>query len=271
MHGCDIYGSYAVYGLTAASFFAIAYLFADDDIEETPAPVDVGGYVITLPEFHKIFATVSGTHIEIDTQADHRYDATGLGRFHLRGAPSELTLSSSITSTPEYIVDNPAPTSFAIGPAWLHEGVWHSLAECEDEIVDWSVDVLEEDINECSFRVTYNLSYKEVRRVVSEYRVMRGTLEVVERVYGSVSKIRVTIPLILTDGEHESEITINRYGFTVKYLGYVYQAKSDGIGIRIGLLNVIAPNRNAKYEVGYFEVEGKAISYHLSIDRELTR
>jgi len=267
MYGCDVYGGYAVYGLTAASFFTVAYLFANDEIDEEPAPIDVGGYVITLPEFHKVFSTVSGTHVEIDTKADHHYDATGLGRFHLRTVPSELALSSSITSTPKYIVDEPSPKSFAIGLMWLCDDEWRSLAEYESEIVDWSVEVLREDVNECVFRVTYSLSNEKVEKVISEYRLRSGVLEVIEEVSGNVSRLRVTIPLIITDGEHESEITVNESEFKVKYLGYVYQARFKGNEFKTSLLNVIASNRNAKYNVGYFETESKRAKYCLSITK----
>jgi len=101
MHGCENYGSYSAYSLLIASQFGFAHLLADDSIEEKPAPFEVGGYVLHLPNaFHKVFATVKGYHIEIDTSADRKYDATGLGRIHKATAPTEIALSMPITSTP---------------------------------------------------------------------------------------------------------------------------------------------------------------------------
>ncbi|RLG73825.1 MAG: hypothetical protein DRO14_06330, partial [Thermoprotei archaeon] len=206
MHGCDSYGGYSKYSLTTASFFAVAYLFADDGITEQPAPIDVGGYVMVLPDFHKVFATVGDTHIEIDTKADHNYDATGLGRFHRRSVPSELALSSSITCGPKYIVEKPSPRSFTIAPSWLSEEGWCSLAECERSIKGWSVNVLKESKDEVIFRVIYEFSNERVTRITSEYCLREGTLDVTEILEGEISKIRVTIPLLLSDGEHKAEV-----------------------------------------------------------------
>ncbi len=268
MYGCDSYGAYSKYILTAASFFAVAYLFADDRIAEGPAPIDGGGYVMVLPDFHKVFATVDDTHIEIDSKADHNHDVTGLGRFHRRSVPSELALSSGITGSPRYVVRKPAPTSFAIGPAWLLENTWRSLAECETSIVKWSVDVLKESKEEVVFRLKYQLANERVTRIISEYHLREGILEVTDVLEGETSKIRVMIPLLLTDGDHKSEIKVDETELIVKYLGHIYRAQLIQNNASVGRLNVIAPNRNAEYEIGYFESEKTLLNYCLSLDTQ---
>ena len=87
-HGTDSYGQYSVYSLLTSSFLGLAALFADDQIVESPAPSELAGYVVELPDaFHKIFAAVRGCYVQIDTQADLKHDATGIGRVHFSGTP----------------------------------------------------------------------------------------------------------------------------------------------------------------------------------------
>lgn len=119
-HGFDPYGDYSVYSLLIASLAGFAYMLSNDGIEEKVTPFEIGGYVLYLQEpFYKIFATCQGYHIEIDTKADHNYDATGLGRIHKFSVPSELGLSSPIVSNPKYILSiKPCSRNVAIGPGW---------------------------------------------------------------------------------------------------------------------------------------------------------
>ena len=91
-------------------------------------------------------------------------------------------------------------------------------------------------------------------------------MDVTEILEGEISKIRVTIPLLLSDGEHKAEVKIEETGFTVEYLGHVYRVQLIGNGASIGRLNIVAPNRNAEYDIGYFESEGKIIRYRLSLN-----
>jgi len=83
-----------------------------------------------------------------------------------------------------------------------------------------------------------------------------------------VSRVRVLIPLILTDGKHKSEIIVNKNGFTVKYLNHTYRVTSTESKVKVALLSTITSNRNAKYRIGYIEAEDKIIKYRLSIDEE---
>ena len=100
-HGHDRYnptGSlHAAYGLLAANLFGGAHHCAATGIPMAPAPTDVGGYTLHLADaFYRVWATAGGYHLQIDTAGQPGYDATGLGRFHKRGAPVELALNMSI-------------------------------------------------------------------------------------------------------------------------------------------------------------------------------
>ncbi|MBM4080024.1 MAG: hypothetical protein FJ278_10015, partial [Planctomycetes bacterium] len=101
-HGVDSGGNYTMYGITAAALFCHAYRLADESIGECATPAEVGGFVVeSSPDFHKVFATCAGAHIEIDTRADLAKDATGIGRFHyesLRARPAEGTSAELFNS-----------------------------------------------------------------------------------------------------------------------------------------------------------------------------
>lgn len=127
-HGWDSYAFYSHYGFGGATGWALCYLYADDTIEERPAPCEVGGYVMELPgDFHKVFATACGMHLEIDTRGDFRHDSTGLGRVHKKGVPTELALSMGMVKKPHYSVSVPtAQSNVAIGPGW--EDAWGGVA-----------------------------------------------------------------------------------------------------------------------------------------------
>ena len=113
--GCENYAKPSVYNLFTASCLGLAWQFADDSIAESPAPAEIrAGYVLEMaPAFHKIFATVGDTQIEIDTAADLHYDATGLGRFTRAGAPLELALSVPIPQ---------AGASYQLPQQWQRQG-----------------------------------------------------------------------------------------------------------------------------------------------------
>ena len=66
-HGYEPYSSHSQYNLLAATMLAAAYRAADDAVAERPSPADVGGSVLVLPEFHKVFAGAGGTFVEYDT------------------------------------------------------------------------------------------------------------------------------------------------------------------------------------------------------------
>ncbi|GBF72529.1 hypothetical protein PA598K_00785 [Paenibacillus sp. 598K] len=131
-YGAEPYAYYDKYMVTLGSFAYMAYLFADDAIAEQPCPAEAGGYVLaTSPAFHQIVASAGGQSIQLDTAADGRYDATGLGRYHRRGMPAELGLSSPLSGAPGYLLPHGvAARAAAIGPGWERpDGTVAYLAE----------------------------------------------------------------------------------------------------------------------------------------------
>lgn len=264
------YGLYGIYLLLIASQFGFAHLIADDSIEEQPAPFDIGGYVLHLSDaFHKIFSTCHGYHIEIDTNADHHYDATGLGRIHRRGAPTELGLSTSIVPNPNYVVSvNTAPRSVALGPGWQDgEGNTHWLAEYSDTVTSVRCDIIKNNPHAgVEFLVEYRGSLRGCESVAERYSIDVDGVTITDIVSGSIEGMLVQVPLFETDGMHRAELNITQNGFVVIYQKYQYMVEClYPSNVEVFLEPFTAPNRNGIYKVGVFKVKGNRIVYRLNI------
>ncbi len=267
-HGCDSYGNYSVYSLLIASQFGFAYFIADDTIEEKPAPCEIGGYILYLPDaFHKIFATCSGYHLEIDTRADHNYDATGLGRIHKVSFPTELGLSCSIVPKPHYTLSvKPSPRSISIGPGWEdNQGNKYWLADLSDEIKKVEIKNVIEGIKEIQFKVIYTVKSNSI---VESYKLNAFGLEIEDKIVGSVKTMMVQIPLLENNGKDKTEIEVGKRSFTVKYMNYLYKVeclKPEKVDTFLEPFS--APNRNGIYKVGCFKTKGNCIRYKISLEQ----
>ncbi len=218
------YGYYGVYSLLIASQFGFAGLVADPSIEERPVPFESGTYAVGLDEdFHKVFASCSGYHLEIDTRADLHYDATGLGRLHKFGVPTETALSTPIVSAPEYLVSSAeSPRNVSIGPGWEVNGRVHWLSDCSAEIGDVEFKTLAKKPEGVKFRLIYR-GLPGCDRVVEIYEMGKAGVTVTYEVYGPADALLVQVPLILTDGSHLSRIEAGKSFFKVFYQGHIYE------------------------------------------------
>jgi hypothetical protein len=245
-HGIDPYGKVSVYSLFTASCLGLAYQYADDAIPEAPAPAEIGGYVLTLqPAFHKVFASCQNTYLEIDTAADLKYDATGLGRFTMTGCPLELALASPVTDHPMYLLPRekiPAEP-LANAPRWQEaDGSWHSLAALSENLTS-KIDIEREAQDEVIFRITWQHG---ATTITQRYALSRGTLTIESEVPGA-KQIALTIPLLQTDGEAVAGRTQTASDITLVYRGAAYT-----IAIPPNCKTTIAPaiaTRNGLYEI----------------------
>ncbi len=267
LHGHDGYGRhsvYSVYGLLAAGLLAGAALIAEQTVPEGPAPVDVGGYVLHLPEaFHKVFATCGGYHLELDTDADPGYDATGLGRLHRTGVPTELGLSSPITCTPAYIQPQPRPEhSAALGPAWRdEEGDWQILADLGGGGLQCAVEVLRETPELVELAVVYT-GVPGCESVRELYRLSAEGLQGRIQVDGAVRAVRLRVPLIQTDGQRRSSGEVGPGRIEVRYLGHSYTIEAWAEEHVIPFIEAEpAANRNALYNIGVLETISSVLEY----------
>lgn len=257
--GIDSYGHYSVYSLLIASFLGLAAVYADEDIEEAPCPAENGGFALELDgAFHKVFATCRGTSIEIDTQADLHYDATGLGRFLRRGCCPETALAMPFTATPNFLLpEQYIPREMlAIGSAWQLDGTWTSLASLSKELKP-KVTVLEESTE----RVRVHIHYGPV---VEEYALEEGEVKVRATVVEDAEAVRFTVPLIVSDGSSTSDVSIHGQHATVAYREAAYTIQFDP-SYRTRIDDTLCANRNGLYKTLILMTEGNDIEVLLSL------
>jgi len=255
------------YGLLAANLLAGAWHVADPGIEPGPAPADIGGFALHLPDaFYRVFATAGGYHVEVDTRGQPGYDATGLGRIHRRGAPIEAGLNMSIAAAPKYQVPlEPAPRRVAFGPGWPAGESRRYLSEASrhDEY-EARVDVVREG-DPVEFTVSYEGAIGAPRGLVRErYRLSASGLHYEAEVPGA-ERVRLQVPAIESDGEQTSTVEVGESGLSVRYRGHAYTVRLDRPAGRSLLEDRRAPNRNGVHRVAVFEVEGDRVACEVEV------
>ncbi len=266
-HGWQDYATVTAYGLLAANLFCVAYLMANDSIEEGATPGDVGGYVFELEsDFHRIFATCQGTHLQIDTRGQAGYDATGLGRFHRRNAPTYLGLSSSFVPEPLYKLSDAVPArNIAIGPGWLgQDSKWIHLADCAKLIQSTKVEVITENSSTLEFTVTYELG--DGISIREQYALTGGEVVIRATVTPTPEAICVTVPLFETDGRVQSNIEQEDGTIAVVAEEGRYVAEAPLMDLRI--TDERAANYNGIYRLAIAQQPGGSAQWRLVLDRE---
>ncbi|NET43253.1 hypothetical protein [Okeania sp. SIO2B3] len=283
-HGYETYSWHSQYNLWTASALAFAWLFADDSVSEGAAPSDIGGFIAQIsPEFHKIFANAGGLYIEIDTKADKLYNSTGLIRIHKAGV--DPLVGPSATSDVPGWKNNIQNTALAIGISWPKGKSWESLAQFggytfysilprswkpmmqfgRGQVKDMVVDVHEETTQHLNFTVHYHLSSTQVNQVIETYDVTPKQIRVVAKVDGKVDRVKVCFPILVFDGEKETNIDIE--GATAKIsLGdsqQIFRIESpDRVILNITKAQVYT--RNGYLDIVEGQAEGKSIIYTLT-------
>jgi hypothetical protein len=121
-HGYEAYSVHMNYNLLTCSMLCAAWQSADESIEEKPAPADVGGFVVHLPDFNMIIANAGGNYVQYMTRGNGTYNPSGLVRVHLRGGHPQLGYSDGIlhaaptaTNRVEVLEETPAQIRFRCG------------------------------------------------------------------------------------------------------------------------------------------------------------
>jgi rhamnogalacturonyl hydrolase YesR len=265
-HGYENYGFHSCYNMLACSMLAQAWQFADDAVEERPAPCEVGGYVLAeLAPLHKIFACAAGSYLEYDTYGDQHYNPTGLLRIHVKGGHPQLGPSDGCG---EFISGK--GNQLAVGPQWQESsGVWRSLAEMTPAAP--KVEVLDEKPERASFRVTF----KDVRAkgspaaagvaVTETVTVAPSGVTVQDEVSGeAVKTVRIGYPMLVCNGAEKTEVHLS---------GNTLKMRLEGKGVTFEVLEpsgvtLIRSGRELKHRNGmiepvYAEVPGRTAVYRI--------
>ena len=231
-HGIDRYGKYSVYALYCSSVLGLAALYADDTVREYPAFSETGGYLFELyPAFHKVFAMVKDTHIEIDTKGDFHYESTGLGRFHFANVPAELGLSMSFTSTPNYRMADTlkADEPYAIGPAWKSHDMVYSLASLSPDLAH-KLTASQITRDTIAFDIQYQTGNTVDATVHQRYKLFEQNVSITTRIDDrkvKVDSVYFIVPLLVSTGLSESDIVQYPGKVTVNYLRHRYTVEFE--------------------------------------------
>lgn len=129
-YGCEGYGYFDKYMITAASFLYVASRFCDDSIPLVELDDDKGMTWQTSDDFHMLFMRAGGYSVQYDYDAKpyHNgtkiYDCSGIARVHKKGAPSEICISVSCPGKPSYFVGIEEQFPLSIAPGACVDGKW---------------------------------------------------------------------------------------------------------------------------------------------------
>lgn len=209
-HGFESYSGHSQYGLLPLSMLALAFEHAGatELIPEKPAPAEVGGFVLQLPELNKVIANAGGTYVEVDTAGDHHYDATGLIRIHHPKVHTQLGPSDSLLNQPSYgpsAAPHP-PQTTGIGIAWrAADGSWQHLGSVEG--IKASVRDIAEAPDRVAFRIRYEGELGGPSFIEEQYTITPKGIELTTRVGGYNGPLRYVWPILADDGRQETQIT----------------------------------------------------------------
>lgn len=275
---------HSTYSLLAAQTMAMAYLVADDAVEERPSPADVGGYAFRIPEFNTVIANAGGTYVQYLLRGNHIHNPTGLLRVHLRGAPAQLGPSDGLVEWFGYghkprPDDDARREEAAIGPAWTDaSGNLVRLAwfpdkkpfkpseHRPDSHPYGNATLLSQETNRVVFQVDYDWPQRGVRiREVIELSPVTG-VTIRASISGSdVRRIMVTYPTLVHDGE--SEVALQARGPRLE-LGLRGGALAfevlDAPNAALSLSEKTWAHYNGLMRIASAEVPGKTIAYRIA-------
>jgi len=233
--GCEGYAYFNKYMITVASNAYLAYFVADDSIEPTTTPADIGGFVAqTGADFHKVFMNAGGYFIEIDCHADIHYDASGLGRVHKSGCDSRVCLSVPFPAgETKYKLETPNPHPLSICCfkntadgiiCSAQEGALHKLISKT------------QSYEQCS--AVFDCVLNQEKMVTEKYTVSSNGVDM--EFCGADG---ILVPAFLFDGANETEIRVSNGQIVIKYNGnfckYTFSGEPSEYGVYF--------NRNGRY------------------------
>ncbi|MBO5052363.1 MAG: hypothetical protein J6D31_09215 [Clostridia bacterium] len=237
-YGCEEYAYFDKYMITTASNLYAAYLLCDDSIPTIIAPDHEPAVLQTSYHFHKLFLKSGGYALEFDTNADPRYDASGLGRVHREGAPSTICLSCPCPADPVYTLNVKQPFAFSLCAAIRKKDEW-----CFGADEGTKYEVWDSGIDKDRASTTILCQFAEGRMIKEHYTVNENGVHITLEGDGEIG---YTLPALCFDGATSPEITAEEHSLTVSYEGWICRYTTNG---RICDLNRIAANRNGHYRV----------------------
>ncbi|MBR4960446.1 MAG: hypothetical protein IKY52_06085 [Clostridia bacterium] len=267
-YGCEGYGYFDKYMISLASFIYLAFLFCDDTIVPVPCPARTGGYTAqTSGYFHKFFANCGGYFLEWDTDADPHYDATGLGRIHKAGVPSELMLSVPFAGKPVYTIEDSSEVLWCRyefpdrnpGQLAMCGGIWNSEKWCFACEIGSIREI--RFCQECSELVKVELV--NALGQTEQYKITKDGIDITLLGDGCIA---YALPVFRFNGSTDSLLAFTEEccEAVVCYRGWLFRIQTDGTLTDTGKFY---RNRNGTYRL--FTASGMdAVHIHLSCEKD---
>lgn len=262
-HGYESYSVHTCYNMLATSMLAQAWQFSDDAISESAAPADIGGYVVSIHDpFHKIIASADQSYVEYDTRGDQIYNPTGILRMHILESHPQLGPSDGCA-----IKYSGEGISIATGPSWQNrDGTWSSLAALMPD--DPVIEIIHESDGIAQFRVTFHLEDIDGKSisVMETIKVERGIITIEDELIGDITHMKVTWPMLVSNGKVSSFIQIGEKTAVLELEGR--QIKFQVIEPEMVSLSRSGKqynHRNGIIEPLIVEFQGKKAAYSISM------
>lgn len=250
--GCEGYGYFNKYMITAASNLCFGTFFMDDSIEETELLNKKTGYVVSTGEaFAKTFLSAGGYFAEIDTNADFYYDANGLGRVHKEGCDSLVCLSVPFPSQPKYTLESENPTGMSI--CCYAENNGEILLGAEQYA---KYTLVKSDSDEKTAEAVFDVKLSDEITVQNKYILTENGVDVFISGYENIGFM---LPIFDFDGAQNTNIIIEENYIAVSYGGSVCKYSFEG---ELSKNFKYYFNRNGKYRV--YSVNSKKL--HIEIN-----
>lgn len=244
--GFEPYSSHSQYNLLAAAYLALAAAAADESIPEGASPADVGGFVVELPELHKVFANSGGHYVEIETGADAAYDGTGVIRVHLRGMDHGLGRAPTVGW----------PTA---------KGGWEVLAQFPRDKVRATTKIATAAPDKVEFSVRYDLTGASVGGVTESYTITPDALTVAAAIEGGVAdRWMLVFPAFVSDGRDRAAMAATNSGLVVRTAASAQSVHIAAADAQLRRSGRIAELRNGDYEAVEWTGAGREVTYTLA-------
>ena len=252
------YGWYSPYTLLIASQLGFAALLADSTITPaTAAPAEYGTYLwMTSRDFHRLFASCKGLQIQIELNADSKYDATGLGRIQRRNCPILLALAAPASAEPNFFTVSPPHRELAIGP----ESAGGCLAAQSGNDLHCEIKQISSDGKSLRFQLIYRTAQETF---TEHYQLEQDQLQ--WQIGCEHPPIAARIPVLTTDGAHTGELEYLPDGFIWHWQGASYRVQENSGQAKISQEEMPAVNRNGIYQMLRFQMPGKQASFTIQL------
>ena len=254
--GCEDYAHFNKYMITAGSFLYSAYLICDDSIPAAASDTLTRFTWQSLEHFHKLFLRHDDYCVEFELAADPHYDASGLGRFHRAGAPSELVMAGSCPAAPNFKVEIPDPAELAFAPGVKDkDGKWLFAVNTDTR---YQVNAHASTPGGATAEIL--CTFADGREVTAFYTLNENGLNI--KVNGD-GDIAYMIPVFVFDGADAVSVQTEEKSLEVCRKKWRFRCSAD---TAIADLHLAGCNRNGRFNA-FAAIGSREINLHLVIEK----